>query len=461
MVGVVLAVALLSVISISFAQAQSPCPSPYTVGQGDTWSRVMVKCGMSSRTIKDANPGVGDVLVPGDVLIIPGVPTSTPTATATNTPTATPTATNTPTKTATPRPTATSTPLPIIGLSPSGVVRAFYQAVDDALVTRNFRLAYSYLSSSYQSRHSYESFAAGYRTTRDVTIEDVYLIEQSGRSAKVYASVRAVDDMGNNAMLRQRFVFDPHYLIVEGQQWRLDPGRAKVTVLDQNTNCQETILAIGAIAQVSDTPPVPNQVRTSPSTSATVVGRLQPGETMEILNGPECTNGWIWWYVRGLEQDLRGWTAEGNGSSQYLLPVGDSYGMDDPHIPWIGDWIFCEEEDFTDPSCDHGLTTFSGNVRKVYMSAGYANIPSGSTIARRFTYLEDGFSWTHQNITGSGNPNDRWSMTDSFGSIWTLLDAQGGTLQTRYNEQYMRRGRYKVELFLNGALQTAGYFTIQ
>lgn len=120
MVGVVLAVALLSVIFMSFAHAQSACPNPYTVEVGDTWLKLFSKCGVWSNEIKNANPGMGDVLVPGDVLIIPGVPVSTPTPTVTASPTNTPTPTATPTKTPTPRPTATPTPRPIAGSGQTG-----------------------------------------------------------------------------------------------------------------------------------------------------------------------------------------------------------------------------------------------------------------------------------------------------------------------------------------------------
>ncbi len=145
MVVVILLVVMSFLVLTPLAYAAN-CPSPYTVQAGEVWPLIAYKCNVKYPDLRAANPGMGDTLNAGDVLIIPGVPTSTPTVTATNTPTATatPRPTATPTRTPTPRPTAT--PLPALGLSPADVVRAFYLAVDDGLVTGNFRLAYSYLS---------------------------------------------------------------------------------------------------------------------------------------------------------------------------------------------------------------------------------------------------------------------------------------------------------------------------
>ncbi len=110
MVVIVFSAALLFAVATPLTFAAN-CTSPYIVREGETWryiTLIVFPCGVLYTDLRAANPGVGDVLTAGDVLIIPGVPTSTPTVTVTNTPTATATATNTPT----PRPTATPTPTP-------------------------------------------------------------------------------------------------------------------------------------------------------------------------------------------------------------------------------------------------------------------------------------------------------------------------------------------------------------
>ena len=80
-------------------------------------------------------------------------------------------------------------------------------------------------------------------------------------------------------------------------------------------------LHVGDRAYVSFNPPLPNRVRVQPNTGSTIVGVLQPGEKMEIIGGPTCSNQWIWWQVSSLDKSLIGWTAEGDNQSYWLVPI--------------------------------------------------------------------------------------------------------------------------------------------
>jgi serine/threonine protein kinase len=80
-------------------------------------------------------------------------------------------------------------------------------------------------------------------------------------------------------------------------------------------------LHVGDKAFISYDPPLPNRVRTQPNTDADVVGFLQPGEQMIILDGPVCSNQWIWWRVRSLGTGMTGWTAEGDATNYWLVPM--------------------------------------------------------------------------------------------------------------------------------------------
>jgi len=62
-------------------------------------------------------------------------------------------------------------------------------------------------------------------------------------------------------------------------------------------------------------------VRRNPNTSAQVLGKIEPGEEVEILNGPSCSNGWVWWKVSSLEKNLIGWTSEGDGTDYWLIKI--------------------------------------------------------------------------------------------------------------------------------------------
>lgn len=56
-------------------------------------------------------------------------------------------------------------------------------------------------------------------------------------------------------------------------------------------------------------PGAPNRIRGTPSTSGTVVAQIPSGETFDVLGGPECADGIVWWRVS--YGNATGWTAEG------------------------------------------------------------------------------------------------------------------------------------------------------
>jgi hypothetical protein len=65
----------------------------------------------------------------------------------------------------------------------------------------------------------------------------------------------------------------------------------------------------------------PNRVRIAPATSAEQIGTINPLQPFEILAGPSCSEGYVWWQV-SLDGQV-GWTAEGVAPDEYYLePVG-------------------------------------------------------------------------------------------------------------------------------------------
>ena len=77
-------------------------------------------------------------------------------------------------------------------------------------------------------------------------------------------------------------------------------------------------------ARVSLEPPLPSRVRERPGTNGAVVGQIQPGENVLVLDGPECADGYTWWKVRSAA-GLEGWTIEGDK---------DGYWLVEPISPW-------------------------------------------------------------------------------------------------------------------------------
>ncbi|MDO9088014.1 MAG: SH3 domain-containing protein [Anaerolineaceae bacterium] len=80
-------------------------------------------------------------------------------------------------------------------------------------------------------------------------------------------------------------------------------------------------LHIGDKAKVSEDPPLSNRVRSKPNSTATILGIIEPGEKISILEGPSCNNRWIWWKMTSEKTGLTGWTVEGDNDGYWLVPI--------------------------------------------------------------------------------------------------------------------------------------------
>ena len=79
-------------------------------------------------------------------------------------------------------------------------------------------------------------------------------------------------------------------------------------------------LHVGDRAKVSETPPQANRVRSEPNIDAETLGYIQPGAGMKILEGPQCSNNWVWWKVQA-DTGLVGWTSEGDEKGYWLVVI--------------------------------------------------------------------------------------------------------------------------------------------
>lgn len=81
-----------------------------------------------------------------------------------------------------------------------------------------------------------------------------------------------------------------------------------------------TRLLVGAFAYVNPEPPLPNNLRSDAGKNHSLIGEIQPGQALKILDGPQCADGWVWWKVLTIESELVGWTAEGDQQNYWLIP---------------------------------------------------------------------------------------------------------------------------------------------
>jgi len=68
-------------------------------------------------------------------------------------------------------------------------------------------------------------------------------------------------------------------------------------IIDSRKVCSgfpETRLHIGDYGHVAVKPSEANHVRVDPYNGAAILGKIQPGEQFQVLDGPECASGWIW-----------------------------------------------------------------------------------------------------------------------------------------------------------------------
>lgn len=79
-------------------------------------------------------------------------------------------------------------------------------------------------------------------------------------------------------------------------------------------------LQVGKYAYVATDPPLDQRVREGAGRDYSIIGYIDTGNPMKILDGPKCAGGWTWWKVQSIKKpDLIGWTSEGD-DVYWLIP---------------------------------------------------------------------------------------------------------------------------------------------
>src|SRR4030065_25748 len=82
------------------------------------------------------------------------------------------------------------------------------------------------------------------------------------------------------------------------------------------------VLQLHSPPQAHLCPPPPNH-------SGEVIGQIQPGENVLVLDAPRCADGYTWWFIHSVA-GIEGWTAEGDATGYWLTPIQ----------PLSADWSF-------------------------------------------------------------------------------------------------------------------------
>lgn len=87
------------------------------------------------------------------------------------------------------------------------------------------------------------------------------------------------------------------------------------------SNAPFSRLHINDTAMVGFDPDLPLNVRTGAGTEYPIFRKFLPGDRVNILAGPNCANGMVWWKISSQQNSDSGWSAEAGGADFYLIPV--------------------------------------------------------------------------------------------------------------------------------------------
>ncbi|WP_162909504.1 Ig-like domain-containing protein [Aggregatilinea lenta] len=92
----------------------------------------------------------------------------------------------------------------------------------------------------------------------------------------------------------------------------------------------ESQIAVGDVAIVTQEDQRPLNVRQEPNLTAQTLTQALPGDTFQVIDGPLCEGGYLWWQVR-LDNGSVGWAAEGDQQNYYFAPL--TAAPQDPNLP--------------------------------------------------------------------------------------------------------------------------------
>jgi Tol biopolymer transport system component/serine/threonine protein kinase len=217
-------------------------------------------------------------------------PTPTPTFTRTPTPTATLTSTFTPSNTATASATPTSSPTQTPSLTPTATPTATFDLVGTA--NHNMELTLTQIS----------------RQQTQTAIEDEFK-----RATQIVEATQT-------AVVEASYTHTP--TPTPSPSPLPSPSLIAVAALPPAPSCEgpefrETRVSLDGWAMV--TPGESLNIRTAPGLDATRIRELAPGTRFTVLNGPECVDGYPWFYVEG--SGFTGWLAESGTDNYYIEPL--------------------------------------------------------------------------------------------------------------------------------------------
>jgi hypothetical protein len=261
-----------------------------------------------------------------------------------------------PTHTPTIRPTATRTPMPSITPDLTGTAQAVNLAVETLIAQRLTEVAASWTDIPSPTipppptRTPYPTATATESPTPEArcTLPERMQTNQGGRTTldpDALTSVRAAPDLAAQTLRRippgQMFwvtggpvcTDSVAWWAVEGYdvdgRWSgwIGEGRDGTYWIEPYDTgpidcpgAKPPRMTPGEQGRITLYPDLPSRIRSAPhiTDDSTILGKLDPGTTFEVISGPVCKNGYRWWYVDAGR--YQGWVAEGDERDYWIEP---------------------------------------------------------------------------------------------------------------------------------------------
>jgi hypothetical protein len=195
-----------------------------------------------------------------------------------------------------------------------------------------------------------------------------------------------------------------------------------------------TRLTQGIRARVDTGPGSANNLRATPGLSGDIIGKVEPGASFRVLDGPECADNYVWWHIE--IDGIQGWTAEYDPSvGRYWLEP-----LTQPVDPALDALSFCQM-----PPDDYTIVEFGYarlNARTVAM------LDRATVIYHALGGLLD-FDFRGALVQGSYNPG---AVSASFGT-----HDGGGAVDLSVREPVTRQVMNEEIPLLLRALRVAGF----
>ncbi|MCC7449905.1 MAG: Ig-like domain-containing protein [Anaerolineae bacterium] len=100
-----------------------------------------------------------------------------------------------------------------------------------------------------------------------------------------------------------------------------DQGASQPVQAPQTVTCPgtpATRVGVGDVVVVTPDDPTPLRIRQTPGLKGVIVGQGRPGTQFNVVDGPVCTDGYLWWKLVSADGSLTGWGAEGDASGYFI-----------------------------------------------------------------------------------------------------------------------------------------------